>query len=115
MGCFAGIVVRWVWLMGLAVGCYHWWVVGCKGVWVEGCWEFGNWNVGPGLGLALVACWVYDGGSGLGLRFLVAKCLALGRVWHWHLLGCCARIVVRCVWLMDVGPGLGLALVGCWV
>ena len=96
---------------------WHWWVVGCKGVWVEGCWEFGDWNVGPGLGLALVGCWVYDVGSGLGLRYLGAKCLALGRGWHWRLLGCCAGVVVRCVWLLGVGigPGLWLALVGCWV
>ena len=66
----------------------HWWVVGC-----------------------------YDVGSGLGLRYLGAKCLALGRGWHWRLLGCCAGVVVRCVWLMGVGigPGLWLALVGCWV
>ena len=88
MGCCAGIVVRCVWLMGLGVG---------------------SW-----LGLALVGCWVYDVGSGLGLRFLGVKCLALGRAWHWRLLGCCGGIVVRCVWLMGVGigPGLWLALVG---
>ena len=58
-------------------------------------------------------------GLGLGLGHLGAKCLALGvgRGWHWWLLGCCAGIVVRCVWLMGVGiePGLGLALKGCWV
>ena len=86
---YSGIVVMCVWLM----------------------------DVGPGLGLALVGCWVYDVGSGLGLRFLDAKGLALGRGWHWRLLGCCAGVVVRCVWLMGVGigPGLWLALVGCWV
>ena len=51
------------------------------------------------------------------LRYLGAKCLASGQVWHWRLLGCCAGIVVRCVWLMGVGfgPGLWLALMGCWV
>ena len=36
-------------------------------------------DVGPELGLALVGCGVYDIGSGLGLRYLGTKCLALGR------------------------------------
>ena len=64
---------------------------------VDGCW-----------------CWV-----GVGVRAFGRKCLALGRGrgWHWWLLGCCAGIVVRCVWLMGLGVGswLGLALVGCRV
>ena len=88
-------------------------VFGSKGVGHLGSGMLGQ----AGLGLALAGCWVYDGGSGLGLRYLGAKCLALGRVWHWRLLSCCAGVVVRCVWLMGVGigPGLWLALVGCWV
>ena len=69
---------------------------------MEGCWEFGDWNVGPGLGLALVGCWVYDVGSGLGLRYLGAKCLALDRGWHWRLLGCWARVVVGIGGLLGV-------------
>ena len=106
----------WCWVVvGVGIG-------GLSGVRVFRWNGFGNlgcffWNVGPGLGLALVGCWVYDVGSGLGLRYLGAKCLALGRVWHWRLLGCCAGVVVRCVWLIGVGigPGLCLALVGCSV
>ena len=38
-------------------------------------------SVGPGFGLALVGFWVYDVVSGLGLRYLGAKCLVLSRGW----------------------------------
>ena len=74
-------------------------------------------DVGPGLGLALVGCWVWGcvGERVFGIRGLERLALSWGRGWHWWMFGCCARIVVRCIWLMDVGPGLGLALVGCWV
>ena len=61
-------------------------------------------------------------GLGLGLRHSGASVelwvgVGLGRDWHWWLLGCCAGIVVKCVWLMGLGVGswLGLALVCCRV
>ena len=50
-----------------------------------------------------------------GIWGLERLALSWGRGWHWWMFGCCARIVVRCIWLMDVGPRLGLALVGGWV
>ena len=68
----------------------------------------------PGSGVGVSGCWI-----GVGVTAFGRKCLALGRGrgWHWWLLGCCAGIVVRCVWLMGLGVGswLGLALVGCRV
>ena len=68
----------------------------------------------PGSGVGVSGCWIGGRVTAFG-----RKCLALGRGrgWHWWLMGCCAGIVVRCVWLMGLGVGswLGLALVGCRV
>ena len=100
--------------MRLVDGSWCWVVVGVGIGGLSGVRVFGWKGVGN-LGIGML-------GQGWGwhwwvVGYLGAKCLALGRGWHWRLLGCCAGVVVRCVWLMGVGigPGLWLALVGCWV
>ena len=67
-----------------------------------------------GSGVSVSGCWVGVGVTAFGCKRLA---LGRGRGWHGCLLGCCAGIVVRCVWLMGLGVGswLGLALVGCRV
>ena len=87
-GCLGGMVLG-IWdvffgMLGQGWG-WHWWVIGCKGVWVEGCWEFGDWKGSPALDARPKAGGLLDKSKLLDKSRLPDQgCVSpWGRVWGW--------------------------------